>query len=68
MSDFINDGRCVTHHHACDCREEYFTKIEEALEEIIITTPIACDSGNNGDYACDLHIEIAKQALKGAVK
>lgn len=24
---------CVTHHHACDCREEKFRKMEAALAE-----------------------------------
>ena len=25
---------CVTHHHACDCREEKFTKLQEENEFI----------------------------------
>lgn len=38
-------------------------RYKEALEEILITMPIACDGNPQGDYACDLHIEIAKEAL-----
>ena len=29
MSDFIHDGECVTHHYACDCREERFRIMEK---------------------------------------
>ena len=25
---------CITHHHACDCREEKFKKLEAALAEV----------------------------------
>ena len=28
MSDFIGDHQCVTHHHACDCREEHFKELQ----------------------------------------
>lgn len=28
MGDFLDDRRCVTHHNACDCREEYFKQLE----------------------------------------
>ena len=31
MSDFIGDRECITHHHACDCREEKFAKMEKNL-------------------------------------
>lgn len=26
------DRECTTHCHACDCREEYFARIEKALK------------------------------------
>jgi len=28
MGDFIGDKQCVTHHNACDCREEYFRSLK----------------------------------------
>lgn len=31
MSDFIGDGRCVTHHQACECRERHFKELEIRL-------------------------------------
>jgi len=34
MSDFIGDKRCVTHHYACDCREEKFRKLEEENKKL----------------------------------
>ncbi len=34
MNDFIGDRNCVTHHYACDCREENFTKIEKENREL----------------------------------
>lgn len=40
-------------------------KYKDALEEIAAIRVMACDNTPNGDYACDLHIEIAVQALKG---
>ena len=27
MSDFTGDRECVTHHYACDCREDYFREV-----------------------------------------
>lgn len=27
MSDFIGDKKCVTHHHACDCREAQWREL-----------------------------------------
>jgi hypothetical protein len=35
MDDFIGDGRCVTHHNACECRENYFKRLEAEKNEII---------------------------------
>lgn len=26
---------CVTHHYACDCRERYFAKLEEAVQALL---------------------------------
>ena len=34
MSDFIGDKQCVTHHHACDCREEHFKQLQAELEKV----------------------------------
>ena len=36
MSDFIGDRECVTHHYACDCREEYFRKLQAENEKLSI--------------------------------
>ena len=32
MGDFIGDRECVTHHHACDCREATFDLMTKELE------------------------------------
>ena len=34
MNDFLNDHQCVTHHHACDCREAHFKQIEARIKEL----------------------------------
>ncbi len=47
---------------------EQSIKYRKALEEILITKPIVCDGNHQGDYACDVHVEIAKEALGDAVK
>ena len=58
---------CVTHNHACDCREEKFAKIEaenkrlrEALEAIAASGD---DMANDGRVHADC-CRLAKQALK----
>ncbi len=28
------DKECVTHHHACDCREAYFAQLEAKVEHL----------------------------------
>lgn len=38
-------------------------RLKKASQEIIATKMIICDGKHQGDYACDLHIEIAKEAL-----
>lgn len=61
MSDFIGDRECITHHHACDCREKMFRNLiseaeglREALEYIRL------------HWADDEYlVNIAEQALKG---
>ena len=40
-------------------------KLKEALVEITHTIIMACDKKQQGDYGCNLMIEIAEQALKG---
>ena len=35
---------CITHHHACDCREARVAKLVEALTEINLAI---MDAGNN---------------------
>ena len=32
MSELVK--RCVTHHHACDCREAKFAELEQQLDEL----------------------------------
>lgn len=50
---------CTTHHHACDCREKHFAKIEaqlaiakEALEYAAKHLHALCDR-NDHVFACD---------------
>ncbi len=45
------------------CLIEERDKLQKALREIMLTQPIYCDGNHQGDYACDLHREIAKEAL-----
>lgn len=50
---------CITHHHACECREAEFEKMRDenrryrnALDEIAlagITRPMECGEGDDGD-------------------
>lgn len=35
VTDFVGDTECVTHHHACDCREARFKRMEEGLRDIL---------------------------------
>ena len=44
--------------------QERIKKLEDGLNEILLTQPIICDGNHQGDYACDLHKEIAEKALK----
>lgn len=34
MSDFINDGKCITHHYACDCREAHFKQLGKENKQL----------------------------------
>lgn len=40
MSDFIGDNQCVTHHHACDCREAEFAKLLDENKQLRGEEPI----------------------------
>ena len=42
MSDFIGDGQCVTHFHACDCREEHFADLEAENAKLKARDIILC--------------------------
>ncbi len=42
---------------------DQITQLRTLLEEIITTRVMCCDGKPQGDYACDLHIKIAEQAL-----
>lgn len=44
--------------------QELLEKYKTAFREIILTQPIMCDGKCQGDYACDLHKEIAEEALE----
>ncbi len=39
-------------------------ELEGAMDDIIAIQPLVCDGKHQGDYACDLHIEIAKKTKK----
>jgi len=40
--------KCVTHHHACDCREEYFKKVEEQNKALTrLLGEVNCPRCNN---------------------
>lgn len=38
-------------------------RLRDALEEITQTYPLKCNGKHQGEYACDIHIKIAKEAL-----
>ena len=58
MSDFIGDRQCVTHHYACDCREEKFKKLEAENKRL----REALNQMDNNAFVIRLTCE---QALKG---
>lgn len=56
-------GEGATHHHACKCREEYFTKMEAALQGLLKFTEELCE-----DIKVSKHypsMDKARAALEG---
>lgn len=54
-------NNCITHHHACDCREAYFKRIEEwALEaREVLRSVITCwDMDTSEEQRKDRDIKI----------
>ena len=67
IKKFVLSEDCPTDEVHCGCviiLKKRIKELEAALKEIILTQPIACDGAHQGDYACDLHKEIAEKALK----
>lgn len=54
------DRGCTTHHHACDCREEAFRRIEEALWDLVFHA-IMPDAGDSSDMA-QVHAQKIRRA------
>ena len=45
------DRECITHHHACDCREAHFKRLEERLRAAeAVLEKEAFIRGANPDY------------------
>lgn len=60
--DFIGDGRCVTHHEACECRERHFKGLEIRL------SAYEKDVGELLDkYVLDKEDKIDREDLKAMV-
>jgi hypothetical protein len=69
VNDFIGDRQCVTHHHACDCREQRFRELEARCAEYEHALAlIACGKRPDGTYnrgreACE---RLARETLERA--
>jgi predicted nucleotidyltransferase len=61
MSDFINDHKCVTHHHACDCREAHFKQLKAENEKLreAIKKALPSISRAMGNYEEARYIDIS---------
>lgn len=66
MSNLQRAKKCVTHHHACDCREYKFNEMESALK--VIATWASCSNMDRKPHAKQmLDIELKAMAALNAL-
>lgn len=56
-------GECVTHHHACDCREARFAQMEEGLRALLQIQGNIIPGWNDEFIRASWVREIAEKAL-----
>ena len=59
---------CVTHHHACDCREEAFKKALEAADVLVslVRHAPACPAGRKFPGKCKCRVFKAAEEYRAA--
>lgn len=56
-------GQCVTHHHACDCRERQWQRMWKALE-LIVGKTVHCP---HPDCPCDRALQQIREDAKSVL-